>query len=90
MTEAAAAMAMMRLVSRPTSSDLEAALSPAGVASDTAEAGVVVVTFVLAVVVVVDDDDDDVLDTVGTVVVFEIAIQVQGSGPRHTPGVPST
>ena len=61
-------------------------------ASDTAEAGVVVVTFVLAVVVVVDDDDDDddVLDTVGTVVVFEIAIQVQGSGPRHTPGVPST
>ena len=88
MTEAAAAMAMMRLVSRPTSSDLEAALSPAGVASDTAEAGVVVVTFVLAVVVVVDDDD--VLDTVGTVVVFEIAIQVQGSGPRHTPGVPST
>ena len=64
-------------------------MSPAGVASDTAEAGVVVVTFVLAVVVVVDDDDD-VLDTVGTVVVFEIAIQVQGSGPRHTPGVPST
>ena len=90
MTEAAAAMAMMRLVSIPTSSDLEAALSPAGVASDTAEAGVVVVTFVLAVVVVDDDDDDDVLDTVGTVVVFEIAIQVQGSGPRHTPGVPST
>ena len=90
MTEAAAAMAMMRLVSRPTSSDLEAALSPAGVASDTAEAGVVVVTFVLAVVVVVVVDDDDVLDTVGTVVVFEIAIQVQGSGPRHTPGVPST
>ena len=65
-------------------------MSPAGVASDTAEAGVVVVTFVLAVVVDDDDDDDDVLDTVGTVVVFEIAIQVQGSGPRHTPGVPST